>query len=174
MTYTTYGGGAAYYDGYYHNPFLTALLVPERHDQPQLERYYTSPAHIVVISSYRTNYRTTAAYAREREATHAYYHQAYHTVPIVTQPGKSLGEGVTLNKGAPAAPAKVTAPPAFTPHATMPHNSTAPTHLEKSGGDLEHRDGGLFNKNTFGGTNQPKTFTPSKPSSSKPSSRSHK
>jgi hypothetical protein len=175
MTYTTSGGSAAYYDGYYTNPYLmgwygNAIMYHS------WGGYYTSPTQIVVIHSYRTTYRTTPAYVQQRAYTHQYYTQTYHGAPVTVRPGTSIGAGVTVRPGAPA-PAHVSQPATFTPSkavaptttfnrpsvgtpsAITPPKAVAPTTTfnrpAASPPALQNRPGGLFNSHTFGGSAAP-------------------
>jgi len=160
MTYYTYGGGAAYYDGYYHNPFLTAWFINSMMYH-SWGGYYTSPARITVISSYRTTYRTTPAYAQQRMATRDYYTQTYHGAPVTVRPGSSIGAGVTVRPGAAVAPSRVTPPAAYHPSANfnrgsgtpyVPHATAPSTYTPRAAGGSPSvfnrpsasRSGGLF------------------------------
>jgi len=155
MTYYTYGGYPAYYSGYYHNPFLTAWIVHSL--VHPWHGYYTMPARVQVIHSYRTTYRTTPVYAQQHAATQHYNTQTYHGAPVTVRPGaskSSIGTHVapaTVTPGKAATPTKTfNRPNSAPPTAVTPPKSTTPTStFKRPSQPLQSRPGGLFNRNTF-------------------------
>jgi len=167
MTYYTYGGYPAYYSGYYHNPFLTAWIVHSL--VSPWHGYYTMPARVQVIHSYRTTYRTTPVYAQQHAATQHFNTQTYHGAPVTVRPGASKsGIGTQFNHAAPATvtPGKATAPTTTfnrpntaPPTAVTPQRSTQPTTtFKRPTQPLQSRPGGLFNRNTFKPSSPTRSF----------------
>jgi|GEM_PF-4888370 len=155
MTYYTYGGYPAYYSGYYHNPFLTAWIVHSLIHP--WGGYYTAPARVVVIHSYRSSFRATPAYVQQRAATQHYYSQTYHGAPVTVRPGMTphtVKPGVapaTVTPGKAVAPTTTfNRPNTAPPTSVTPSKTAAPTKtFNRPAQSLQERPGGLFNKSTF-------------------------
>ena len=181
MTYATYGGPYAYYDGYYHNPFLTAWVINSLVYGHPWGGYYTPYSRIAVITTYRTTYRSTPAFINQSAYTHTYYHDTYHGATVTVRPGAYAGT-VRPSAAAAATPVHVTPPaaaPAVMPPAPASYKSVFNRSGAPAGAPAAHvptnavpaakpsgytpyvpkaGPGGLFSPNTFKSTT-PRSFS---------------